>query len=593
MEDFELELKYVFLGEAAQILTEAEQCYLAFETDPSNQTLLDKVFRLAHNLKGSSKAAGFEDIGTFTHELESFLYKLKSHVVENSHECISLLLRCNDRLVKMVESLRADLSLRFDCSDLVAELQGDVAAATDRQDQADVPVHQEAEPQLTLWNEAPEKEEPAPRPQPKSSLSVAQPAPAAAPAPGIASAVAPASSAAVDDNIRISLSRLESLINFVGEAVILQTVLKEQTHGVENPLLRKTVQQIGKVTKEIQDISMNLRMVPIKQNFLKMQRIVRDTAAQLQKQVILVMQGEETEVDKTILEKISDPLVHLIRNSMDHGIEVPQKRLAAGKREQGIIKLNAFHKGGKLVIEVMDDGGGIDTGVVRAKAIEKGLIREDTVLSEQETLALIFKPGFSTKTVVTDVSGRGVGMDVVKTNIEDLHGEVLLTTTKGSGSCFTIILPLTLAIIDGLIVQVADQRFVLPLASVHETLRLKPGDVHHSTPLHDVLMLRGENIPLYAMSRLLGMDAKRVADQDSIAIVMRDSEIPFAVVVDDIHTQSQIVIKKLGNEHRNLSGVSGSAILGDGKAALILEPADLVKRSGSRNMPNKSLRRVA
>jgi two-component system chemotaxis sensor kinase CheA len=378
-----------------------------------------------------------------------------------------------------------------------------------------------------------------------------------------------------DDSIRVNITKVEKLLNFVGELVILQTVLREQSQSTNPMLLRKTVHQIGKVTKEVQDISMSLRMVPLKQTFQKMQRIVRDTANVLGKQANLMLIGEETELDKTVLEKISDPLVHMIRNAVDHGLESSADRIAAGKDEAGMITLSAFHQGGKLVIEVNDDGAGIDPEKLRLKAIEKGILRAEDKLTEQELIHLIFHPGFSTKAAVTEVSGRGVGMDVVKTNIELLQGEVIVNSVKGKGTVFRVYLPLTLAIIDGMVVLSEENRFVVPLSQVHESVRPAAEDVRFATGLGETLLLRGETLPVHRLSGVFGTKRDLKPAHESIALVVRTGGKPFAVLVDDILGQQQIVIKKLGSEIQNLRGISGSAILGDGKPALILELTDL------------------
>ena len=379
----------------------------------------------------------------------------------------------------------------------------------------------------------------------------------------------------------MSLQRLDNLIDFVGELVILQTVLREQTQSVDSIFIRKTIHQISKVTKEIQDLSMGLRMVPLKQTFLKMQRIVRDTSTSLNKKVHLNLVGEETEVDKTILENLGDPLVHLIRNAVDHGIESTENRLSSNKPETGTITLSASQQSGSLIIEISDDGGGINGERLRAKAIEKKMIKPETVLSEKETYSLIFQSGFSTKTEVTDISGRGVGMDVVKTNIEALQGDIQLTSVLHQGTTFRIRLPLTLAIIDGMIIRCGNHRFVIPLSQVFESIRPQANDLFQSTELGEVFTLRGEKLPLYRLNRLLNLKSN-FSDSpiEEILIVVRSRESSFAVLVDEIIGMHQVVIKKLGLEHQGLKGFGGSAILGDGKPALILELFELILRHG-------------
>jgi two-component system chemotaxis sensor kinase CheA len=384
--------------------------------------------------------------------------------------------------------------------------------------------------------------------------------------------------AATDESIRVSLARLEKLLNYVGEMVILQAVLKEQTQS-SGDLFRKTVHQLGKVTKEVQDISMSLRMVPLKGTFQKMQRIVRDISLELGKKVTLSVNGEDTELDKTILERVNDPLVHLVRNACDHGIENAELRLTRQKPETGTIRLSASHQSGRLVIEVSDDGGGINPNVLRQKAIEKKILPPGKEISDQEAINLIFHPGFSTKAVVTDVSGRGVGMDVVKHNIESLQGDVMVETKLNHGTKFKIILPLTLAIIDAMVVTIGDSRFVVPLSHIHETVKLDPHDVKITTGLGEILLLRGETIPLFRLHNLLGRKAHASAPSQKIGLVIEGSNERFAILVDDIIGQYQVVIKQLGSELQNIRGFSGSSILGDGKPALILELADLVAKA--------------
>ncbi len=592
MDDFEKELKLGFLEEASQLLADAEQCFLALESNPQDGPMLDKIFRLAHNLKGSSKAVGFEDIGVFTHRFESFLLKVKNGEIPVTSSVISLLLVCNDHIRSMVDTLKGDLDARIDSSALMERIESashgesaepesataDLATAEPAIEEEifEAPTPEEVE-LIRLVNhsfDATGIDSGVEVPVAAENVPIIHAVPSAQTAPSPAAHAAPAP----EESIRVSLARLEKLINSVGELVILQTVLREQSLSSNAHLLRKTIHQMGKVTKEVQDISMSLRMVPLRQTFQKMQRIVRDTSGMLGKKVSLVTSGDDTELDKTVLENISDPLVHLIRNACDHGVESPEIRQAKGKAESGTVKLNAYHQSGKLVIEVKDDGGGIDGARLTAKAIEKGILKAGTVLPEQEAIHLIFHPGFSTKAQVTEVSGRGVGMDVVKTNIEALQGEVQVETVLGEGTTFKVILPLTLAIIDGMVVQNEGCRFVVPLSHVHETLKPGVEDVKHTTTMGEVLLLRGENLPLYRLNTLLGHKKSAMkAANEQIAMVIRYAGNPFAVLVDDILGQQQVVIKEVGHEIQNLKWMSGSAILGDGKPAIIIEMNELVK----------------
>lgn len=579
MDDFEKELKSGFLEEATQLLTETEKCFLDLETSPKDSTVLDKIFRLAHNLKGSAKAVGFDGLGEFAHEFETYLLKVKVGDIQADGACVSLLLRCNDHIVQMVDRLKADGDAKTDSTHLLQELRNGAAPLAEK-----APAR---EPDETNFENSHAETD-------SGMTSAFVPLVFDVAASPAAESVKPAAS--TDEGIRVSIARLEKLLNFVGEMVILQTVLKEQANLNSSSLLRKTVHQLGKVTKEVQDISMSLRMVPLRQTFQKMQRIVRDTSADLEKKVNLVLLGEDTELDKTVLEKLGDPLVHLIRNGVDHGIESPEVRIRSGKPPVGQLTLNAYHQSGSLILEVRDDGAGLDPNRLRAKAIEKGILKAGEKIEDREAYQLIFHSGFSTKTVVSDVSGRGVGMDVVKTNIELIQGDIQIETELGKGTCFKIRLPLTMAIIDAMIVRTNEERFIIPLSHVHESVRPTEADIHFVSGMGELFSLRGETLPLYRLSHLLASRTAARPACEGIAIVVRSGRQPFAILVDDIIGQSQVVIKQLGREHQNLKGFSGSAILGDGRPALILELPDLVNRCKAQPihaLPKPQLRRSA
>lgn len=588
MQDFEKELKMGFLEEAAQAVADVEQCFLALESDPGNIDNLNKIFRLAHNLKGSSKAVGFDDFGAFTHQFESLILRVKNQELKTTPQVVNLLLQANDHVSKMIAGLKENIDATFDSQKLLQEM----IDITDTQVSSPASVTEaaatepfQAEPSLVSVLEE-LKVELGP-PEESSELSSVSRSVNEKP-DAVKDLVSQENldpvkkppttrTAASDESIRVTLSKVETLINFVGEMVILQSVMREQIMGTESLLLKRTVHHLGKVSKEIQDIAMGLRMVPVKPTFQKMQRIVRDTAMALNKDVAIQLQGEETEVDKTVLEKINDPLVHLIRNSVDHGIETSEARIQKGKPAKGQVWLRAVHQSGKLVLEVQDDGGGIDPEKLKKKATEKGILKPGAVLSEKEALNLIFAPGFSTKEQVTDVSGRGVGMDVVKTNIQELGGEIEIETSLGKGSKFRIVLPLTLAIVDAMVLTYSQEKFVIPLNHVFETLRPENSMIQKNVGIGDVLLLRGENLPLIRLGDFFGIKSQMPSD-DMIAIVIKTTSKPFAILVDDILGQFQVVQKQLGPELQGLKGISGSTILGDGKPALILEPQDLLKR---------------
>lgn len=572
MDDFERELKIGFLAEAKQACEDVEQCFLSLESNPGDEENINKIFRLAHNLKGSSKAVGFDAFGEFTHEFESFILKIKNKELPATARSVDLLLRANDFVRQMIEGLTGDLAASFVIQPLIDEMKSF----------SDEPVENR--------DEAPAAEEPAiPAPAvmgaPVSLMEVQDPAPSVGPVPPAAAEKNPPknASAPAEDSLRVSLQKIEHLINSVGEMVILQSGLKEQSQLLNSPALKKIVQHLSKVTKEIQETSMGLRMIPIKPVFQKMQRIVRDTSIALGKEIRFDIEGENTDIDKTILERISDPLVHLVRNSVDHGIEKAEVRQQSGKPLRGAVSLKAFHQSGKLVIEVSDDGGGLDAEKLKRKAIEKGLLAQDAKLTETEAYNLIFAPGFSTKEQVTDVSGRGVGMDVVKTNIHELGGEIQIQSQLGRGSTFRIVLPLTLAIVDAMILNCGDERFVVPISQVHETLKPEPQNYKESA-LGEILLLREENLPLFRLGDFFGLKSNKKATE-MIAVVVRITSKPFAFLVDDITGQSQVVLKQLGPELQGLVGISGSTILGDGRPALVLETPELLKRPRAPGAP--------
>jgi two-component system chemotaxis sensor kinase CheA len=379
----------------------------------------------------------------------------------------------------------------------------------------------------------------------------------------------------VDETIRVKLSRIDSLNNVLGELVILQTLLSQRRFQyIEDELSNKSIGMMNKLFKEVQGISMSLRMLPLKSTFQKMSRIVRDTSKLLGKEVELVIIGEETEVDKTVLEKLADPLVHIIRNAVDHGLELPVDREGSGKEAKGRVTLSAFHEGNSLVIEVVDDGKGIDPEVLLKKAQEKGIVG-NRKLDQQEILNLIFHPGFSTKAEVTEVSGRGVGMDVVKTNIEQLGGEVNLTSKLGKGSTFKIILPLTLAIIDGMVISSGEEKFVIPLSQVNEITQFDVKEIQYFSGVTPMIKLRGEVLPLFFLEEKVN-GTKNSLERVTV-IVVRNQNLSFGVALEDIHQQQQIVVKKLGQDIKNQKGLMGSAIMSDGRPSLILDIIEMFK----------------
>ncbi|MBL1386477.1 MAG: chemotaxis protein CheA [Colwellia sp.] len=394
-------------------------------------------------------------------------------------------------------------------------------------------------------------------------------------------------------SIRVGIDKVDSLINMVGELVITQAMLNQLSEQDITPAtitaLQEGLAQLAHNTRDLQENVMRIRMLPINFVFSRFPRLVRDIAQKLNKQVELKLIGEQTELDKTVMEKISDPMVHLVRNSLDHGLETVEKRLQAGKDPVGTVTLNAFHQGGNIVIEIMDDGQGLNTKKIQEKAIANGLISADNHLSNEEINELIFMPGFSTMDEVSDLSGRGVGMDVVKRNIQSLNGSVEVTSAPGVGSTFTIRLPLTLAILDGQLVKVAQHTYIIPLISIVESLQIDIAKVSRVGKSLDVLRLRDEYIPILRLYDIFNHNnAIESLDKTLLVVVETDNQ-KVGLLVDDLLSQQQVVIKSLEANYQKVDGISGATILGDGRVSLIVDISGLIKLSGLKKPGSQEL----
>ena len=391
---------------------------------------------------------------------------------------------------------------------------------------------------------------------------------------------APAAAApAAETSIRVGVEKVDQMINLVGELVITQSMLAEIASHLDPVLNESLVNGLAQLelnTRELQEAVMSVRMMPINFVFSRFPRLVRDLAGKLDKKVQLKMVGEGTELDKGLIEKISDPMTHLVRNSLDHGIEMPEERIAKGKDPQGTITLRAAHQGGNIVIQVSDDGAGLNRERILAKAREKGIPFSDNI-SDADVWLMIFAPGFSTAAVVTDVSGRGVGMDVVKKNIEGIGGRVEIASKAGEGSTITIRLPLTLAILDGLSIAVGDQLYIVPLSFIIESLQPKAEDIKEISGQGQVLHVRGEYLPLIALHKVFGIQPKVTEPTEGILVLLEAEGKKVALFVDNLVSQHQVVIKSLETNYRKVTGLSGATIMGDGRVAMIMDVGALVK----------------
>jgi two-component system chemotaxis sensor kinase CheA len=420
-------------------------------------------------------------------------------------------------------------------------------------------------------------------PHPASS---APPAPAAAPR-GEAAGKPEASVSALGDSgsIRVSVEKIDELMNTVGELVITQAMLSQLGSHFDGPdaeKLRAGLAQLERNMRELQESVMRVRMLPISFVFSRFPRMVRDLAQRLGKQIELKLTGEQTELDKTVLEKIGDPLVHLVRNSIDHGIESPEARTAAGKSAEGTVHLDACHRGGNIAVEVSDDGGGLDKERILAKARARGLVGPNDTLTEAEIYELIFVPGFSTAEKTTDLSGRGVGMDVVRRNVKELGGKIEVKSESGRGSRFTITLPLTLAIVDGQSVAVGTETYIVPLISIVESMQLKASGVTRLSGHSEVLSFRGDYLPIIRLHELFGVEPRSRALHEGLVVVAEGDGRRVGLFVDDLLGQQQVVIKSLEANYGHIEGVSGATILGDGSVALILDVPGLIRAASMR-----------
>ena len=576
-----------FLIESSENLAQLDLEMVELEKKPGDDALIASVFRTIHTLKGTSGFFGFSILGSITHVAENILGQVREKLRPMTPEVVSLILETVDAVRLVLASIEGT----------GAEGADHYQPLRDRLERAylAVPIAAEA---VHDAHEAAAPEPPLQEATPLELQTIGRPAlepAAAAPvppteAPRVEEANPPRNRRAEDQGlsnstIRVDVSLLDKLMNLVGEVVLARNQILQG--GAPSPATNGTAQRLNLITSELQEGVMRTRMQPIGGVWNKLPRVVRDLAAELGKKIEMEMEGAETELDKTIIEAIKDPLTHIVRNSCDHGIELPEVRLLKGKSAVGMIRLRAFHEGGHVNIEIADDGAGIDPERIKQKALEKGLIRPELAaqLNDWEALRLIFLPGFSTAEKVTGISGRGVGMDVVKTNIEKISGAVDLTNRAGGGSIIKIKIPLTLAIIPGLIVSLRNpaqpggdppalQRFVIPQANLLELVRLEGDPARTQVErIHgiEVYRRRGKLLPLAYLSEILGLPSNRTEDAVRNIVVLKAEETAFGLVVDEVNDTQEIVVKALGKQLKGLSCYLGATIMGDGRVALILD----------------------
>lgn len=547
-----------FITEAAEHIETAESALLELENHPEDNELINKIFRGFHTIKGMAGFLNLTEIGSLAHSAENLLDLARKGKLVLAAENSDMVFASVDMLKRMLAGLKkcvesgAPVATQDQLGALLETLK---AAAEGRTPAVSVCRPQTKEDDEKLDGILEDKAET------KKAASSGG-----------------AGHATAEEKIKVSTTRLDNLINMTGELVIAQLMVSEEINtgaASVHELARKVAHQ-GKIVRELQELSMSMRMVPVQGVFQKMSRLARDLSRKGDKRVDFVTIGEETELDRTVVDKIADPLVHMVRNSLDHGIEPSEVRVQAGKDPTGHVELRAFHQAGNIVIEIEDDGKGLDKDRILKKAIDQGVVEPGQELPDEEVFKLIFHPGLSTAEKITSVSGRGVGMDVVKKNIESLRGKIEISSTPGKGTTFTIRLPLTLAVIDGQVVSIGDQRYIIPINAIIRSLRPTAQQISSVQGRGEMVLERGELIPLVRLYRLLGAVPTEEDPTKALVVVVEEDGKKCCLLVDDLLAQQQVVIKNLGDALGRVQGVSGGAIMGDGRVCLILDIPGLV-----------------
>lgn len=549
-----------FIVEAKEILERLDHDLIELEKRPDDAELLNAIFRHVHTIKGTSSFIGFEQMSELTHKLEDVLNKLRKGELKVRSDVMDVIFESYDLMKILLSKLENKDLTPLEIEDVVSKLERISNGEIINSDEENL-IDEE------IKNEKYDK-----------SVAIGD---------GV-DFLQKEQSRVIDKTIRVDVERLDELMNLVGELVLGRNRLLQIISGIVEKFegeatsreLMDTVSQVEYLTSELQTVVMRARMLPIAKVFNKFPRMVRDLSREMNKEVDLFIYGEETEVDKSVIEYIHDPLVHIIRNAIDHGIESREERIKAGKPEKGKIILKAEHEGNYIVITVEDDGRGIDPNKIRRKAVEKNLITEQEAMSisDKDILNFIFIPGFSTADKVTSVSGRGVGLDVVKANITKLNGMIDVQSKLGFGTKFILKLPLTLAIIQGLLIGVCGEVFIIPLSSVIEVVRVKSNQVH-SIKGKEMIRLRDSVLPLVRLERIFNLGSNGEGKENLYVVVLGLAEKKLGLVVDELIGQKEVVIKSLGSYLKNIKGIAGATILGDGTVRMIIDVAQIFKMS--------------
>ncbi|MEN9722544.1 MAG: hypothetical protein RJB38_530 [Pseudomonadota bacterium] len=585
-QDFMEELRRDFLTEVSFLLEQCEESYLKLENPDLRQEELGKIFRLAHSLKGTGAAVGFTDLAHFAHRVEDGLTLLRADPSLVSADVVTLLLRCGDAFRVRIQQLQSKDPTPWDVADLEREVQalierfqsGGAFLKTPLDPVPGTVLHPESISNDAAWEALASTAQKSVQAETSEAPRSVVPEGAALEGgkPKASQQVhSVASSATKREVLKIDSERVEGVLNLVGELVVLKSQLINRTEGADSAMTQ-LVSLMDRTIRELQDKTLSMRVTPLKSLFLKTQRVVRDLSVKLQKPIEFVMEGEETEIDRGMVDALSDPLMHLARNSLDHGIEAATARTASGKSEKGKITMRAYHRGGRIIIELADDGKGLQRERILQKALEKGLVPAASAgtLADREVFSLIFAPGFSTAEKVTDVSGRGVGMDVVKTQVEKLKGSIELESVPSVGTVVRISLPMTTSILDGMLVRIGGDSYILPMENIRELVDLDSRQIMEVVTGKTALKHRDQLFPVIDMQQ--GFQAGRFGNPNLVAIVDSGGK-DVALLLSGVAGQSQVVLKSLDDRMRACRGVSGAAILGDGRVALVLDTAGMAQ----------------
>jgi two-component system chemotaxis sensor kinase CheA len=576
-----------FLVEAREHLANIEGRLLEIEQGSHTRETLNSAFRSFHTIKGLAGFLEYDTIRVVSHEVETLLDLARNEKLVLDPATVDIVLQSGDYLglwLNTIEGAQQGRNVQtpeppdalLDRVRAAAVAQPEAAASAAAPPQAPV--------EAIVTPPAPQAVAPeAPAPAPAAEAPAA-PAPEAAATPADAPAAERSEQApAATSQVKVDTQKLEYLVDMVGELTIAQSMLRHNPAlvDVKNPRLQRDVSHLTRVTAEVQKTAMAMRMVPIGQLFRRMSRLVRDLGRKSGKQADLELIGEDVEIDRNIVEELADPLVHMLRNSMDHGMEMPDERVQAGKPPVGRVRLKASHLAGMICIEISDDGRGLDRSRILRKAVERGLASADSSLSDNEIFHLIFEPGFSTAEKVTDVSGRGVGMDVVRKQVTKLRGRIEIESAPGKGTTFYLKLPLTLAIIDGLVVITGGERYIVPIYAVREMFKPTEDKIFTVEGRGEMVMVRERLLPVLRLGNRLGVRHKSENACDGLMIVGESESRTFCLLVDELVGKQEVVIKSLGSTFRDVRGIAGGAILGDGRVGLILDLATLAGDTGA------------